>query len=89
MQPVNLTQFPNKSGWHIAHNPNLMTYELKSSNGVTKPGTYTHRKFAELALQDYLTEMKNTAPKNMANKNVKKPTNNPTARVDNVENVNS
>jgi|TARA_R110000822_G_scaffold133419_4_gene270840 hypothetical protein len=89
MQPVDLTQFPNTSGWHIAHNANLMTYELKSSNGVTKPGSYTHRKFAERALHDYLIEMKNTAPKNAIKKKTKKPVNNTPVLMETIENVNS
>jgi hypothetical protein len=79
MQQVDLTQFPNKSGWRVVHNSDLMTYQLKAENGSVKPGTYTHRTFAEKALHDYLVKMKDTAPKALAQKKnkVNKPDVNP------------
>lgn len=57
MQNVDLTQFPNTSGWKVVHNPNSMTYEIRSDKGHTKPGTYTNRIFAEKALYHYLDDM--------------------------------
>ena len=68
MQNVDLTKFPNSSGWKVIHNPNTMAYELKANNGTVKPGTYTHRRFAENALYDYLDTMQKTAPANRKKK---------------------
>jgi len=54
MQTTNIANFTNSSGWHVIHNPDIMVYEIKSSNGKTRPGTYTHTLFADKALYDYL-----------------------------------
>ena len=61
MQQVDLTQFPNSSGWHVVHDPDNMCYRLKSEKGQSQPGSYTQRVFAEKALYDYLAKM--SAPK--------------------------
>jgi hypothetical protein len=55
MQAVDLTQFPNSSGWHVVHVPNEMIYRIKSEKGQSRPGAWTQRTFAEKALFDYLT----------------------------------
>jgi homoaconitase/3-isopropylmalate dehydratase large subunit len=68
MQNVDVTNFPNSSGWKVIHNSNNMSYELKADNGVVKPGTYTHKRFADKALFDYLSKMQDTAPANMKSK---------------------
>ena len=47
VQPVDLSKFPNSSGWRVEHDPNHMTYRIKSEKGHVKEGTYTHRTFAE------------------------------------------
>jgi len=57
VQPVDLSKFPNSSGWRVEHDPNHMTYKIKSEKGHIKEGTYTHRTFAEKALYDYLEGM--------------------------------
>lgn len=62
MQQVDLTQFPNSSGWHVAHDPSLLMYIIKNENGNRKEGVFTHRNMAEVALQDYLIKL--SAPKN-------------------------
>ncbi len=70
-QPIDLTEFPNSSGWHILHNPNKMTYEIKSENGRILNGTYTQRSFAEKYLYDYLKKMSApTKPVGRPKKNV-------------------
>ncbi len=57
MQPVDLTKFPNGSGWHVIHDPNNMVYKIKSEKGQVKNQVYTQRRFAEKALYDYLEEV--------------------------------
>tara|TARA_Y100000361_G_scaffold141574_1_gene146765 strand:+ start:1830 stop:2048 length:219 start_codon:yes stop_codon:yes gene_type:complete len=57
MQQVDLTKFPNGSGWHIVHDPENMCYRIKSEKGQSKPGVFTQRRFAEKALYDYLEEV--------------------------------
>ena len=59
MQDMDITNFTNSSGWHVVHNPDIMVYEIKSSNGKIRPGTYTHRRFADKALYDYLDFIQN------------------------------
>ena len=58
MQQIDLTEFANSSGWHVTHDPNTLQYLIKSSNGKTRPGSWTHRRFADKALQDYLLVIK-------------------------------
>lgn len=61
VQPVDLSKFPNSSGWRVEHDPNHMTYRIKSEKGHVKEGTYTHRTFAEKVLYDYLESMSQPA----------------------------
>ena len=56
-QPIDLTEFPNSSGWYVTHNPNKMIYEIKSDLGRKLSGVFTHRSFAEKYLYDYLKKM--------------------------------
>lgn len=71
VQPIDLNEFPNSSGWYIAHNPNRMIYEIRSDNGRTLSGTFTHRTFAEKHLYDYLKKMSEpTKPVGRPKKNV-------------------
>ena len=60
MQQTDLTEFANSSGWHVVHDPNTLQYLIKSSNGKTRPGSWTHRRFADKALQDYLLVIQKT-----------------------------
>ena len=60
MQQIDLTEFANSSGWHVTHDPNTLQYLIKSSNGKTRPGSWTHRRFADKALQDYLLVIQKT-----------------------------
>ena len=57
VQPIDLNEFPNSSGWYISHNPKRMIYEIKSDHGRVLDGTFTHRKLAEKHLYDYLNKM--------------------------------
>ena len=57
VQPIDLSEFPNSSGWQVVHDPDNMTYIIKSEKGHIKEGRYTHRAFAEKALYDYLNKM--------------------------------
>tara|TARA_R110000824_G_scaffold75809_1_gene192181 strand:+ start:434 stop:658 length:225 start_codon:yes stop_codon:yes gene_type:complete len=57
VQPVNLAEFPNSSGWHVVHDPNNMVYKVKSSSGNVQSGVFTQRVFAEKHLYDYLKKM--------------------------------
>lgn len=69
MQQVDLTQFPNSSGWHVIHEPSLLMYVIKNNNGNKRPGVFTHRNMAEVALQDYLKLL--SAPKKKVGRPVK------------------
>jgi|TARA_R110000782_G_scaffold125431_2_gene217038 hypothetical protein len=64
MQQVDLTQFPNSSGWHVIHDPTTLMYIIKNSNGNKRQGQFTHRRMAEVALQGYLELL--AAPKKPA-----------------------
>ena len=57
MQKVDLTEFPNGSGWHVVHDPNNMCYKIKKEKGQTKNAIFTQRSFAEKALYDYLKKV--------------------------------
>lgn len=57
MQQVDLTEFPNSSGWHVVHDPDRMCYKIKSAKGQTKNEVFTQRRFAEKALYDYLKKV--------------------------------
>ena len=69
MQNVDVTTFTNSSGWHVTHNPDTMQYEIKAeSNGTKRPGSWTHRRFAEKALHDYLDLIQKTMPSELKKK---------------------
>jgi len=72
MQNIDITAFTNSSGWHVIHNAENMAYEIKSSNGKTRPGTYTHRRFADKALYDYLDFIQNADSSKIKKKRAKK-----------------
>ena len=77
MQNVDVTNFTNSSGWHVSHNSKTMQYEIKAeSNGKLRPGSWTHRRFADKALYDYLAHIQRTSPnelkKTKTSKSVKK-----------------
>lgn len=77
MQNVDVTNFTNSSGWHVIHNPETMQYEIKAeSNGKVRPGSWTHRRFADKALHDYLDYIQKTSPNELkkikTSKSVKK-----------------
>jgi len=63
MKPVDLTEFTNSPGWHIIHNPQTFMYEIKATNGVTKPGCWTSFRLAEQELYDYLSKASKHATK--------------------------
>jgi len=69
---MDITNFTNSSGWHVVHNSENMTYEIKSSNGKTRPGTYTHRRFADKALYDYLDFIQNADSSKIKKRRAKK-----------------
>jgi hypothetical protein len=64
MQPVDLTKFKNSSGWHVIHNPDCMQYEIKNAKGRSLPGVWTHRRFADKSLFDYLSSVQEPIPVN-------------------------
>ena len=71
VQSVDLNEFPNSSGWCVVHDPNSMTYKIKSKSGNVQSGTFTHRTFAEKHLYDYLKKMSlPTKPVGRPKKNV-------------------
>ena len=57
MQQVDLTKFPNGSGWHIIHDANNMCYKIKSEKGQVRNEVFTQRTFAERAQYDYLEKV--------------------------------
>ena len=57
VQPIDLNEFPNSSGWYVTHTQNKMIYEIKSDLGRKLSGVFTHRTFAEKYLYDYLKKM--------------------------------
>ena len=72
MQQIDLTEFANSSGWHVTHDSNTLQYLIKSSNGKTRPGSWTHKRFADKALRDYLLVIQKTThipPKGKRNRN--------------------
>jgi hypothetical protein len=61
MQTIELSKYPNSSGWAVHHDTQgSQLYVIKNSNGNTKAGKYTKRKSAEIALQGHLEKIKNT-----------------------------
>jgi hypothetical protein len=72
MQNTDITNFTNSSGWHVIHNPDNMAYEIKSSNGKTRSGTYTHKRFADKALYDYLEFIQTADSSKIKKKRTKK-----------------
>ena len=60
MQQIDLTEFAISPGWLVIHDPNTLQYLIKSSNGKTRPGSWTHKRFAAKALQDYLLVIQKT-----------------------------
>jgi|TARA_R110000751_G_scaffold62355_5_gene128692 hypothetical protein len=74
MQDVDVTNFTNSSGWHVSHNPNTLQYEIKAeSNGKLRPGSWTHRRFADKALHDYLAHIQKTSPNELKKAKKAKP----------------
>jgi hypothetical protein len=76
MQQIDLTEFANSSGWHVIHDSNTLQYLIKSSNGKTRPGSWTHKRFADKALRDYLLVIQKTThipPKGKRNRDKTNP----------------
>lgn len=65
MQKVNLDEHPNKSEWTIKHDPDTQLFTLVAENGRVLRGTYTTRRFAEVALDTYLTKIERKAQSQM------------------------
>ena len=88
MQNVDVTNFTNSSGWHVSHNPKTMQYEIKAeSNGKLRPGSWTHRRFADKALYDYLAHIQKTSPNEL--KKIKKTKTSKLAKKELMKDVNS
>ena len=57
MQEVHIENYPNTSGWHIVHDQDTQMYSIRSSKGHKVIGRWTSRRFAEVALQNYLENL--------------------------------
>jgi hypothetical protein len=61
MQQIDLSKFKNTANWKVKQNPDTGMYEVFSERGNRLPSVFTHRKFAEAALAEYLERIETTA----------------------------
>lgn len=54
MQTINLTEYPNVSGWRVAHDPDDHLWKITNERGRFLDTKFTDRRYAEVHLARYL-----------------------------------
>lgn len=62
MQPINIEQYANSSGWHVIHNADTHLYKIVNTKGRELKGSYTSRIFADKGLDTYLASLEKINP---------------------------